>query len=374
MYESPLRAYAHQMLVGPHLHVFPNIDGPRFRRAIAGMGGMDHLGADAPIAFADDTPDFKCSVVLTEHRLLARGQAGIVDVPHADLVGAQANDPSRADRLYVAAHGQMREIYPCKSAMQIAAWLYCVAQFPPANRAPPPRDLVVTSEADPTGALAARAAVQSGDPRVLPIMGMAHQGFAQGKGPATVAADFVTRAALLDRTLVFGRGMRQGWWLSSLAGPDLVYAFTCMLGAPDNIAQDGETFVYDFTLRSGGSAGGAIASSAVGLASLAILGVGWVSRPGTVTLPIRLRVLPRETGCGFSLYEGPEPLSVHSSEVVASLFEELPDIEARLLLLRATYGWQLPPEQLDQLPPEDLVARVYATIGPVDLECYFPRS
>lgn len=374
MYESPFRAHAHQLLAGSHVRVFPNIDGPRFRRAIAGMGGLDHLSADAPIAFADDTPDFECSVILTEQRLIARGSGGVVEIRHADLLGAQTNDPSRADRLYVAAHGQMHEIHPCRSAAPIAAFLYCVAQLPPADRAPPPRDLAPRTGADPTGALAARAAVQSGDPRVLPIMGMAHEGFAQGKGPAQMAADFVTRAALLDRTLVFGRGMRQGWWLSPLAGPDLVYAFTRMLGAPRDVAQDGETFVYDFTLRSGGSAGGAVASSAVGLASLAILGVGWVSTPGTVSVPIRLRVLPRDTGCGFSLYEGPAPLSVSSADLVSRLFEGLPRIEARLLLERATYGWQLPPEQLDDLPIEDLAARVFATIGPVDLKCYFPPA
>lgn len=365
MSESLFHTNARRFLVGPHLAVFPGINGPRFRRAAVGMGGLDHLAAELPLAFADDSPTFQCSTILTEQRLLARGMEGTVEVPYSHLDHVQVKVPKR-ERLALTAPPHIHPpLYPCPSAKPIAAFLQWLATLPAADRASPQGTLTVASPDDPTGAVAARAAVLSDDPRIPPILGMAHEGFLSGAVPVEGAADLVARAALLDRTFLFGRGMRQGWWLSPLAAPDLVHAMACLLGAPSGCGEDGEVLVCDFPFASGSDP---TATSIIGgLALGALTGVVRLPSSSRVIMTIRLRVLPRDLGCGFSLFGGPQPLSVSSPGLTAALFEQLSAIEARLLLERSAFGWNLRPEQLDALPARDLRAKVSSMIGEVDL-------
>src|SRR5262249_35138752 len=158
----------------------------------------------------------------------------------------------------------------------IASFLQALARVHPGYRVPPSRPLATPTPDDPTGGIAAQADLWSRDVRVLPLLGMAIEGHKKGWMPAELGADLVRRAMPFDRTLAYGGGSHEGWWTSPLGAPDLGYAFSRMLGEPYNVTQEGNARVLDFRMESRSGAGAA-ASTAIGLASLAVFGVGWVS-------------------------------------------------------------------------------------------------
>jgi hypothetical protein len=216
-------------------------------------------------------------------------------------------------------------------------------------------------------------AIASGDPRILPLLGLAYEGYGKGWFPAEAGLELAARAMLLDRTLSLGRGSQQGYWLSAAGAPDLAHAFCCMLGAPAGVYQDGPARVFQFRLGGSSGAGRAVASSAVGLVSLAVLGVGWVSTPGRTVNEVTVRILPGQACSCFSVFDGQANLSAAAPKLLGVFFENLPRIEARMLLLRSAYGWNAPPEPLDAGSMGELRARVGEAIGPVDLSCFYPQ-
>jgi hypothetical protein len=187
--------------------------------------------------------------------------------------------------------------------------------------------------------------------------------------PVERARDLVARVSLLDRTLAYGRGARAGWWLSPLSGPDLALTLARCLGAPVGVHQAGATQVLRFRLGGGGNVAGAVASTAVGLLALGVLGIGWVSTPGRSEREIDAHLLPAEGSTGFGLLEGQgkDPLSRKGPELLGAVLERLPALEARALLLRCAWGWEASLDSLERIPPEAVHGRLREAADGLDL-------
>jgi hypothetical protein len=159
-----------------------------------------------------------------------------------------------------------------------------------------------------------------------------------------------------------------------MGAADLIYAFTRMLGRPARAWQEGQVRMLAFRFTRGGSVAGAAASTAVGLVALGDLGVGWVSRPGQTSLDVRVCFSPGNGSTGFTLKSGRDSLSVASPSLMESLLDILPRIEGRMLLLRAAFGWDAPPEHLDGLAMEAVYQRVAEAIGPLEIRVFYPPA
>jgi len=372
---SPAHQWAPQILTGSNITHAPTIKPERYSSAIAAIGaGLNHLAGEALIALADedlDSKKFTCGAVVTDRRFLARSEEICVDIPYSDLSGVQANTGIILDDLVLMAWGRSYKLPSFTEVKPIRAFLQAMLGVHPAYRVPPPRPLLHPSADDPTGAGGARMGIWSGDPRVLPLLGMAYEGHKRGWFSAETGADFASRALLFDRTLFGGRGSSEGWWTSPLGAPDLAYAFSCMLGPPISVHQESNARVFTFRLERKANVGRAVVS-AVGLVALGVLGVGWVSGPGKQLREFSLRIAPGNSSSGFALFEGNTPLSKEWPRVLQGLFEVLPRIEGRILLQRTAWGWEAPPEQLEAAPVEALYQKVCSAIGEVDLQCFFP--
>jgi len=372
---SPAQPLATQLLHGQHTRLAANVSTERYRLAIAGLGsGPDHLVGEIPLALSDHVhaDRFLHGVLFTDRRLLARADDITTELSYPAINDARSRTGVVFDDLEITAWGRIFILKNMPDVQPATMFLQGLLRMPPGYRAPPPRPLCLPTADDPTGGEAARRDIRSRDQRVLPLLGMAIEGHQKGALAPDAAAEQVARAVHFDRTLAYGRGAHEGWWTSPLGAPDLAYAFTRMLGAPYNAWQEGNARVFDFRL-SGGSNAGAVASSAVGLLALGVLGVGWVSTPGRSIQHVRLKIAPGNASSGFALYDGNAKLSLEWSRPLKSIFEILPRIEGRMLIQRAAFGWGMPPEQLDELPMEALYRKVAETIGPLEVAIFFPK-
>jgi hypothetical protein len=377
---SPARDLAAQILSHAKIKLGSRIPPQRFHLAIASIGlGLDHQASEVTLALSDEDYDddrLPYGVMFTDRRILARaGEMLAIDIPYPAIQDVRARTGVLVDTLEMTVNGRVVAIEGLPAFAPTVTFLQAMARVHPHYRVAPPRPLCAPSPADPTGGGAARHDIWSQDVRVLPLLGMAIEGHARGAISPEIGADLVARAMLLDRTLAYGRGSREGWWTSPLGAPDLAYAFSRMLGPPVRAFSEGRARVFELSLESRGNVGAAAASTAVGLVALGLFGVGWVSTPGRSVGSVTVKISPGNAATGFALYDGAgNSLSKEWAKLARGLFEILPRIEARLLLQRAAFGWDMPPEQLDEIPIAALARRVAETIGPLDLALYFPQS
>lgn len=374
---SPVHALVPQILMGPRTTRAPYIPTERYHLAIAAAGaGLDHASSEVALALVDDENTdarYAHRVLVTDRRLLVRASDVALDVPYPVINDARAKSGMLLDDLEITAWGRVIQLSSMPDVPQLASFLQALLRVHPGYRVLPPRPLATPTAEDPTGGEGARRDIWSRDVRVLPLLGMAIEGCRQGWLPAELGADLVARAMLFDRTLAYGRGSREGWWTSPLGGPDVAHAFTRMLGEPWRVFQEGHARVLDFRLETKSNAG-AVASTAVGLVALGLFGVGWVSTPGRSLSGVRLKIAPGHASTRFALYdENGARLSQEWTRFVCALFEILPRIEGRMLIQRAAFGWDVPAEQLDEVPVEALFEKVGDTIGPIDMKIFFPK-
>ena len=332
---------------------------------------------EVPVALLDEVIDderFSYGALFTDRRILARAGDDVLDLPYPALEDVRSSTGVVVDDLHVSAWRRAFHVLGLPDVQQVASFLQAMVRIHPDYRVAPPIPLIAPSPDDPTGGNVARASLWSRDLRVLPLVGMGLEGYKKGWFSAEIAQDHIARAMVFDRTLASGRGTHEGWWASPLGGPDIAYAFTRMLGAPTRIHQEGNARVLDFRISSRGSAVGAAASSAVGLVALGVLGIGWVSAPGVSITEVRVKIAVGQASSGFVMFSGADKLSKEMPKLVASIFDMLPRIEGRMLLQRAAYGWDVPPEQLDETPPRHLFARVAEAIGEIEPTIYFPQA
>jgi hypothetical protein len=165
------------------------------------------------------------------------------------------------DDLFLHFQGRALKLGGLQAMQPVLAFVQAMCATHPAYRVAPAAPLTAPTADDPTGASAARASLPVGDPRSRALL------------PLDRAADLAARAVMLDRTLAYGQGSAGGWWLSPLAAKDLADAFARMLGPAVNGWEMGGGRVFQYRMKASGSSAGALASTGVGLAALAIFGI-----------------------------------------------------------------------------------------------------
>jgi hypothetical protein len=136
------------------------------------------------------------------------------------------------------------------------------------------------------------------------------------------------------------------------------FALPHVLGEPTAEHWDGQVLTLDFTLRQGSGVAGAAVSSAVGLALLATVGIGWVSVPkGPTFKHVRCRVcrLPGGSGLRVTGFSGGE---VDAPEVAAAVDSGLVVVEQEVLRRRCIMGPDLPVQTLLAIDEATLDQRV----------------
>jgi hypothetical protein len=147
------------------------------------------------------------------------------------------------------------------------------------------------------------------------------------------------------------------------------------LGDPQDSSVGATWDLHDFAVERGGrSRGAALALSALGLASAATIGVGFVVGSSAGLGLDRLRVTLSDVPCGTSLelravHEGAERrLPFGATDLLQPLFASLARVELRGLLAEIAYAGRIPPEQQPAVPRADLEAALAGLGGAVKLD------
>ncbi|MEW6128782.1 MAG: hypothetical protein AB1757_17225 [Acidobacteriota bacterium] len=366
----------------------------KVNQAIAASGaGLDHTIGEQVIALGDDSyrDEFDMFFMLTDRRLAGRvlfhNRRRFFNLELNDLARLQfdflnpapcfqyLSSPESLAKLSAALGKPTPEIallledlmnlFHLPDALIVEPmkkplinFLAALNQIPPEQLLPPSQLLVQPTPEDPTGAQWALSLTRHAS--CVQALQMALSAYRRGWLTAELAGDFTSRVMLLNKTLLYGRGRMNGWWLSPLSLNDLVFAFCRLFGNPAYYQQQGDIHLYDFDIKKGG-AGKALAASAVGLAAAAILGVGWVSLPGKAIHNLRVKLMEASSLCGFSIAGLCEnnylPLYAARYDLFDNLARMLIEQETQLTLLRCAFGWTEPPHLLATKPPTMVEAR-----------------
>jgi len=367
----------------------PNVPASEFHEAVARYGGgIDHVAGEVPLALvkakldaqAARARDYSATYVVTDRRLFGRVEASniprhLVEVPYAYVSGVPAKPGALAQSILVPLGPQQRKLY--LAPKQLHAYFAAVAgTLAPAQRTFGPRPSPVRTPQDPIGAWTAAQSVGTPDPRTWVPLRVLFEAHRRGELDTDAAAALVPPLIQLACGVAYGRDSTpQGAWRTTLPQTAIGPALHAILGAPLAVlpAQDGE--IHDFAIGAGPGAGAAVASTLVGVAALATLGVGWI----TTSHGHRLATLRVHTNHNtFHLFgtsgAGWDPLSLHWWRAVDAIHQALFRLEARYLLGQAAFGAQLSARELLTLPREHLEPRVAQLIGPTSLDGFYPKA
>ena len=290
-------------LVQQHLHrtsttLHPNIERGHVRFALACAGvGLDHMAAEQAMVFCDESVRGKFGeyFLFTDRRVLGCFGETRYDVRYSQIRELKVETGILTRGVFVTHQDGTKTALTFGSLLQPAgAFFTDVVKLAPDQREPPSRPPCAPSEADPTGAERALARLGVPDDRTALMLRFVRAAFGAGGMPLEIARDFVTRIVLHHRNVHFGRGMTQGRWISAVSMNDLSNLMVQLFGNPLSVSeQPVRTLELASSLKSNAVAKAAV-SSAIGLASMAVLGVGWVS---TARSPIaRFRIMVADTG------------------------------------------------------------------------------
>ncbi len=340
-----LAAWAAAHLTAPRI-ALPPIDGPRMLRVVTTTGtGPDHLVGEEVLALVDESPGagaFTLGILVTDARLVVRAEGRTVVVPFAALEKAEALEGLVTTGLSLRWGGAVaRWPFSVEASRAVAGFVGAIVEAPTDTRTPAPAPLVQPSVLDSSGLAGVRAGLRSEDPRPPLLADLALDAQKRGDLSADLARDFGARIALYDRTLAFGRGAHEVWWLSALGGPDLLHALAAIVGAPAATADLSGVRTVDYRVS------------------------GW----GGI---VRVRVSPSS---GFSAFttetDGGRPLAESAPERLRAILDALTPIGGRGLARRLVAGWGPIPESLAALPVTAIESRLREAVGPVDFAAVF---
>jgi hypothetical protein len=375
---SPIFQLAQQTLRHPEIEFPPVPD--RVMRVVSASGvGLDLEEGEIPLALSPHANRDELShfVFLTDRRLVGKSSEGLVHVPFAELQGVHPEPSMLLSTLNVAMRGQWSKLIVSSARLShIAQFLTGVTQMPPAYRNAGPDPLVVPAPDDPGGTRRALTTMRGQDDRAKFLYWLIEQGGSRGWLPLEAARDLTARVTLLHRASVSGRAMRDTWWLSVLPVQMLASLFEAYFGTPIARMQNGPLLTVDFAQKSSSGNAAAVASSVVGIAALAFLGVGWVSRPTGEGFDGFRFVITEINGRGaftIAVVKNRQfiPISNIAPRTLAAISRTLIDSEARLTLHRImctmnVAGYTPPPPTRDALTTA--VAHLF---GPTDLTRFF---
>lgn len=359
--DSPIEMLASRHLQHKSVALWPRLQPDDVARAIAASGaGLDHIMGERALAFgnASDKESLEVFFLLTDRRLAGRQHIAAISGVRKSRFHVRLTDVAQVkwtssfwrSELNLQVADKWIDATIIKFTPQLGKLFDDLVRIPPEYRGPAPQPLLIQSTEDPTGVNAAMSRVSHPEcASLLNIIRAQHQSGFFAQQPA---ADLTARVVLLDRSLTLGRGMSEGWWLSPLAATDLAPAFFRILGEPSASWPQSSLLTFDFDLKANRGVGKAVASTAIGLAALGLLGVGWVRMPGGPPLThLRVSLCSTPFSSGFTILgvtseTGMQPLSDNAPKVLEKIFSLLSQIESEFLLRRCLYGWDEPIEQL----------------------------
>lgn len=336
---------------------------------------LDHDAGEELLCFLDEAVgrDGSRGIALTDRRIIAYGDSPI-DVPYGSLTGVSLKTGMLTQSILLMTPmgaAKVDSIAPEAVVRTVTDFLVRLGSIPPPQRQSWPGP--APGPDDPSGAMAAMASIPWPDLRVAALLELVHAATARGAVPPESARDLVARALRLQRTLRGGHGRSGAMQRSPLSAADLEATLVQLLGAPSWYGFDGGWRTVDFDLSRAGSGLGAVASSAVGLTLLAVVGVGWVSfGSGTQVQRIRARIAEGPGGAGFALQD-PQgaPLARGAAKLAGGVLESLADASASVLLRRVLCGWEAPLDALLREPPASLDQRARALVPHTDIAPFF---
>lgn len=386
---GPIGTLAYQHLRHRYVYLEPDLPRNKLRNAAAAFADwVDHAGGERPIAYIDESTFGKGNegVLLTDRRLLSYTDQKQGMIPYGAITRVSTSSGLLGNKLHVDAghHSATISLIACADAAEpLALFLRGLMQLPPHQRWEPALVPPATAE-DPSGAFGLLQTLEAPDARIPIMLRYVGEMARRGAMPPALAADFVTRIQVLHRTIAHGRGMAQGWRISPLQGADFHYMLGTVFGDPVSVSpsqQPSDPYrgtrgpvqtTLDFTLGRRPNVAG-VATAVVGLALLAVVGVGWLSTPQSKLQRVRVITTDLPSSTGFAplgMTEGHfEPLAELAPGVLDQLLGALDNIEALITFYRIVFGWNLWPQQLLQWGAE-LPARVAQVLGPTDLTAF----
>lgn len=378
--EGPLGELALAHLVHGDILLAPAIPQKKLHAAAASFADwLDYVHGERLLAYLDETTlgGGDEGIAVTDRRLIARIGDKHLNVPYGALVGADLSRGLLENKLGLAAgaySGQVPLITLKDAGEPLVRFLRAVMALPPDQRwAPAP---TWANANDPSGAATLAANLVAPDPRVPLMLQYVHAAHARGAMGVEMAQDLVERVYIVHQTMAYGRGSQQGWRISPLHGEDLAFLLQGVFGEPLAVTGDAATRLLDFAIGRRANVGAA-ATAAVGLAMLAVVGVGWVSAPKKAIQGVRMTLRDLGRGTGFSaqgvLSGALYPLHQVDAGTLGWVLDALDDLEALTIFERAVFGWQAPAHDLFSVAPTVLAEHVQAMLGPVDMQPFLAR-
>ncbi len=376
---GPVGALASQWLRGEGILARPVIAAPKLH-VVAGCM-PDWVGPDTDeevVALVDETVsgDGTRAIVFTDRRVITNADGRPVQVPYGAMQSVEVFKGMVNSSLRIAVNGSRLELgtlAPRESAQAMGAFLHNLLALPPDYRRAAPAE--APGADDPTGAMASLRAQPWPDPRVSTLFELIHAAHAKGEIPLEAAGDLVVRTRLLQRAVGSGHGRYNGASVSPLSVVDLDFLLYQSLGQPfrQQVVPGGK--VLEFDLRTGGNAAGMIASNVVGLAMLAVVGIGWVGGGGNRSQQVFARIYEAPVGSYFSLTDASgRSLAEPEPKLYGTLSSAFADAAADTLLRRVLFGWNHPPHALHALPTATIEQRVVALLGRGDAGVFLRRD
>ncbi len=288
--------------------------------------GLDHLGGERLLALVDgvlaDTGG-ETGMIFTDRRLLVN--SGVrADLPYAAISHATHASGMISSDLIVTAWDRPHTVAlgPMVESLQgLLGFFHGLASILPHSRYQEP----MAANVEPRTTVTARNALLAASRKRLVS--------------EDTASDLRIRLDLVEQTLRFGRGARDGWYESPLGKADLRYALGVLFGAPQNGGSDGrmETFDYVFRGRSH--------------AHLPGVGVAWMLMPMSAPFQIlRAHIVDFPGGTGFALNGMRGQTSSPIASTVMLLNYRLAEIERDVLYRRILFGPEVEAARLAAIP------------------------
>ena len=356
--------------------VHPNIDINDVRYGLSRLGlGLDHTLGEQVLVFCDMSSDPKGDpltsfLMVSDRRLFGTvgwGSDAVCNVRFSEIDFVQRKKGVLLGELKLVAGREVHDLSFGEIEDMLHAFVGPLTQEPKENREPRQKPLCEPNDEDPTGATTALSWMPLPDPRTTVILTYLREAHRKGVMPVEIARDFVARTTLAYRNLCLGRGMTQGRHMSPVSANDLSQLMVHMYGNPlQHTEQPVRTLVLATKLRS--NVGAAALSSAVGLASLAVLGIGWTRRAAPSAASFQFMVADTGSFASYRLLQtnSTQGLEKKVPGFVDDIHYNLMSLEDALLLRRCVHGWTGGAIELMSADPGDLVQRLTDVIGPFD--------
>lgn len=392
MSSSLAHQLADQHLTTKSVTPFTKLATSSLYKAVSSFGtGIDHFNGEEVVALIDDDSvkeQFLLGVIVTTRRLLGRTNSKWQSMAYSDMKQVTKINNNFFTTPYVELghlNGTDAVRFGMASVKPLGAFMQALLAVPLPGRVPSPIPLINATTQDPTGAAHALKNRVLADIRPKTLLHYLYRRYPPAsQTDITVGKRLSGRVMLINQTLLHGRGMWDGWWLSSLSLNDLMSVLPAILGDVEKSEDvDGITRLhFDLGRNNKGKAKAAL-SSAIGLAALAGFGIGWVSTAGKSLRYIRIDVrdLGQVTGFQILTHMG-APIIKELSRTQAigvnffnAVSNTLLNLEMKTILLRSVLGTDPDLNSLWGISPQVLnVTMNHIMEHPVDLTPFYPPA